>query len=41
LLDLASDLSVRKAMQILCDRGQIRRLATGLYDFRRLAKRGD
>ena len=34
-LDLGSDLSVRKAMQILCDRGQIRRLAPGLYDYPR------
>ncbi|MGA2035557.1 MAG: DUF6088 family protein [Thermoguttaceae bacterium] len=31
--DLGSDLSVRKALQVLCDRGQIRRLAPGLYDY--------
>ena len=34
-LDLGSNDSVRKAMQILCDRGQIRRLAPGLYDYPR------
>jgi len=32
-LDLGSDMSVRKTLQILCDRGQIRRLAWGLYDY--------
>jgi hypothetical protein len=34
-LDLGSDLSVRKTLQILCDRGQIRRLAPGLFDYPR------
>ena len=34
-LDLGSDLSVRKAMQIFCDRGQIRPLAPDLYDYPR------
>jgi hypothetical protein len=32
-LDLGSDLSVRKALQNAADRGLIRRLATGLYDY--------
>lgn len=31
--DLGSDASVRKALQCLCDRGIIRRLARGLYDY--------
>ncbi len=34
-LDLGSDLTVRKALQVLCDRNQIRRLAAGLYDYPR------
>ena len=34
-LDLGSHESVRKTLQILCDRGQIRRLARGLYDYPR------
>ena len=41
-LDLGSDSSVRKVLQVLCDRGQIRRLAPGLYDYpRRHPKLGD
>lgn len=41
-LDLGSDLSVRKALQSLCDGGQIRRLAPGLYDYpRQHPKLGD
>lgn len=32
-LDLGSDESIRKILQILCDRGQIRRLTRGLYDY--------
>ncbi|NLE39700.1 MAG: hypothetical protein GX621_16905 [Pirellulaceae bacterium] len=32
-LDLGSDLSVRKALQSLCDQGRIRRLSRGLYDY--------
>lgn len=32
-LDLGNDLSVRKALQSAADRGLIRRLATGLYDY--------
>lgn len=32
-LDLGSDTSIRKTLQVLCDRGQIRRLAPGLYDY--------
>ena len=31
--DLGSDESIRKILQILCDRGHIRRLARGLYDY--------
>lgn len=34
-LDLGSDQSVRKTLQILCDRSRIRRLARGLYDYPR------
>lgn len=32
-LDLGGQLSVNKALQMLCDRGKIRRLARGLYDY--------
>jgi hypothetical protein len=35
-LDLGSHESVRKTLQILCDRGQIRRLSRGLYDYPRI-----
>ena len=31
--DLGTDVSVRKALQHLCDQGLIRRLARGLYDY--------
>lgn len=34
-LDLGSDLTVRKVLQVLCNRDQIRRLAPGLYDYPR------
>lgn len=34
-LDLGSHESIRKTLQILCDRGQIRRLSRGLYDYPR------
>lgn len=34
-LDLGNDLAVRKTLQVLCDRGQIRRLAPGLFDYPR------
>lgn len=30
--DLGSDVGIRKALQTICDRGRIRRLARGLYD---------
>ena len=33
--DLGDDQTVRKALQLLCDRDQIRRLAPGLYDYPR------
>lgn len=31
--DLGNDIGVRKSLQSLCDRGTIRRLARGLYDY--------
>ena len=31
--DLGTDVGVRKSLQCLCDRGTIRRLARGLYDY--------
>ena len=34
-LDLGSEVSVRKALETLTDRGSIRRLATGVYDYPR------
>ena len=30
--DMGSDVGIRKALQTICDRGRIRRLARGLYD---------
>lgn len=30
--DLGPDVGIRKALQLICDRGRIRRLARGLYD---------